>query len=68
MIICPRCEGNNIVAVEYSHSSKEHYDGISEYECLSCHYRQGRWTEKELTAGFIEPRYGRGGYALADKK
>lgn len=58
---CPNCSSDNIILIEYGYGHPEHYDGISEYKCLSCGYRQGRWTGKELKLGFIEPRYGKGG-------
>lgn len=60
-MVCPKCSSTNIILIEYSWDNPEHYDGISEYRCLACDYRQGRWTGKELKLGFIEPRYGRGG-------
>lgn len=58
---CPKCGSKNIVAVEYWHDSPERYDGISEYDCKNCDYRQGRWTGEELKSGYIEPRLGHGG-------
>lgn len=61
MTKCPKCSSENIVAVEYSHPNPERYDGVSEYQCIDCAYRQGRWTHKELPVGYVEPRLGRGG-------
>ena len=61
MEACPKCQAKNIVGVEYHGLHPQRYDGISEWMCLSCKYRQGRWTGKELTRGFVEPRLGRGG-------
>lgn len=57
---CKKC-GGDVVAVEYSWDSPEHYDGISEYECLdgNCGQREGRWSGKILQDGEIEKRYGR---------
>ena len=36
----------------------EHYDGISEYNCKKCGYRQGRWTGNELKDGELELVFG----------
>lgn len=58
---CPNCSSANIILIEYGYPSPESYDGISEYKCIDCGYREGRWTGKELKTGYIEPRYGRGG-------
>lgn len=55
---CPKCQGENIIMMEYGWPSKEMYDGISEYDCQDCGYRQGRWSGKELKKGYIEKRYG----------
>lgn len=56
---CPRCNGTNIVGVEYNYTDPYRYDGISEWDCMDCKYRQGRWTEKELKDGVQEPPFGR---------
>lgn len=56
---CSRCDWTVMpFAVEYSHDSPEHYDGISEYQCPRCGLREGRWTGKVLTGGASEPRLG----------
>ncbi len=55
---CSKCGSKNIVAVEYSWDSPEHYDGISEIQCLDCGVRIGRWSGKELKDGEAEKRYG----------
>lgn len=47
--------------VEYAPESPEHYDGVSEIECLDCKARIGRWSRKELEEGEIEFRGGRKG-------
>lgn len=62
---CPKCHSDKIIGVEYHGTSPQHYDGISEYQCLDCHYRQGRWTGKELLPGFVEPRHGKGDEPVA---
>lgn len=36
----------------------EDYDGISEWVCLPCNVRVGRWSKRILKNGEIEPRYG----------
>ena len=54
---CPLC-GLELCGVEYHYNHPEHYDGVSEWKCLKCHYRRGRWTGKELSNGEVEPRYG----------
>lgn len=59
--VCRRCGSKNAIMVEYSWESPEHYDGISEYKCLDCDTRIGRWTGQELKLGYIEPRLGEGG-------
>lgn len=56
---CVDCDGDSIVtAVEYPFNHPEHYDGISEYRCMRCGRREGRWTGARLTDGSSEPRYG----------
>lgn len=56
---CKKCGSENIVAIEYSWDSPEHYDGVSEIQCNDCHVRFGRWTGKELAEGEWEKRGGR---------
>lgn len=56
---CPKCHSIDIVGCEYAYGHPERYDGISEYRCMKCKYRQGRWTGKELGEGEDEPRLGR---------
>jgi hypothetical protein len=53
------CQAPNIIMVQYHWESKNHYDGVSEYKCQSCGYRQGRWSGKELEDGEEEKRYGK---------
>jgi DNA-directed RNA polymerase subunit RPC12/RpoP len=55
---CKKCGSKNIVMVEYSWDSPEHYDGISEIQCNDCGVRIGRWSGKELAEGECEKRYG----------
>lgn len=56
---CKKCGSENIVLVEYAYDNPEHYDGISEIYCQKCGARFGRWSDKELTDGEFEKRYGR---------
>jgi hypothetical protein len=53
------CDSPNIVMVQYHWESKNHYDGVSEYKCTNCGYRQGRWSGKELKDNEEETRYGK---------
>jgi metal-dependent hydrolase (beta-lactamase superfamily II) len=55
---CKKCESENIVFVEYSHDHPDHYDGISEIQCLECSTRFGRWSNKELAPNESEKRFG----------
>ena len=56
---CARCDATVMVAgVEYAYDHPEHYDGVSEWCCLKCGRREGRWTGVVLTGGASEPRYG----------
>ena len=63
MTQCPKCKSDNIVSVQYGYVATKgtecHYDGISEYECKDCGYRQGRWSGKELKDKDHEPPYGK---------
>ena len=34
--------------VEYDWTNPQHYDGVSEYSCLNCGTRRGRWSGKIL--------------------
>jgi hypothetical protein len=65
---CPKCGSSEIGGVEYWYMSPERYDGVSEWNCLNCGYRQGRWTGKELKDGQIESRYGERGVVDVPKE
>jgi transposase-like protein len=44
--------------VQYQ-GTPEDWDGVSEWRCMECGRRWGRWTGRELTSrSDIEPRYG----------
>jgi len=53
------CDNPQLIMVEYGYPHPEQYDGISEYRCKTCGYRQGRWSGKELVGDDYELRYGR---------
>lgn len=54
---CRKCRSANIVLVEYPHDHPEHFDGISEIQCLNCGARFGRWSGKELQPDESEKRF-----------
>ena len=58
-VACGKCGGGNLVAVEYGYDEPEHYDGVSEWVCMDCGYRVGRWSGRVLTGDDRERRYGR---------
>ncbi len=43
-----------MIGIEYGHDSKYRYDGVSEWKCGSCSYREGRWCERELVDHEVE--------------
>lgn len=61
-MICKKCGSKNIMGVEYFDPSgktipyEHQYDGISEWDCLDCGYREGRWSKKQLKDGEYEKR------------
>lgn len=58
MIVCPKCKGICLCGIQYNWEHPEHYDGVSEFKCDECGYRQGRWSGKELVGEECERRYG----------
>lgn len=57
---CPKCGSDEqICGVEYAYDDPEHYDGISEFHCMKCNARWGRWTGKILNEGEYERKGGR---------
>lgn len=53
------CPADKQIGIEYYGMHPQHYDGISEFQCMSCSRRWGRWTGRELIArDDYEPRYG----------
>lgn len=56
---CQGCgEPREVIMVEYDGMHPDHYDGVSEYRCLTCDRREGRWSGRVLQEGDTEPRYG----------
>lgn len=55
---CQNCSSFKVLSVQYDYDSPHHYDGISEYWCMDCGLREGRWSGKILKDGESEPRYG----------
>lgn len=55
----PKCCGELMTAVEYPWDDPNHYDGISEYRCMNCGYRKGRWSGRELKENESEPIFGK---------
>jgi hypothetical protein len=51
-------EPNQRCGVQYQ-GTTEDWDGVSEWRCLECGRRWGRWSKRELTGEEIEGRYGR---------
>lgn len=61
-MICPECKQPRC-GVEYTFDSPQHYDGVSEWVCLTedCsmeNVRVGRRTGNWLEDGQVEPRFG----------
>lgn len=61
---CKFCGSHDTLGREYQLTPCD-YDGISEWECLTCHRRWGRWSGRELVADQLEPRYGIGDLVVA---
>lgn len=53
------CDSPNVLMIQYGYDCPEEYDGISEYTCQTCNYRQGRWSGKSLVGEQYENKYGR---------
>lgn len=52
-IRCPKCKSTNIMGQEYI-MTPEDYDGVSEWICIPCGCRWGRWSGKILRPGELE--------------
>lgn len=55
--VCPKCAGTVWIGIEYAYGNKFRYDGVSEWMCQGCNYREGRWCGEELTGNEVEPRF-----------
>lgn len=56
---CPICnEVGHMMGVEYAYGHPEHYDGVSEWHCLKCGRRFGRWSKRILGDNEFEKRWG----------
>lgn len=53
------CDKPQMLMMEYGYPHPEQYDGISEYTCSNCGYRQGRWSGRELVGNDYEFRFGK---------
>ena len=49
--------GQPMMGVEYSYNCVEHYDGISEWKCVVCGTRIGRWSDIVLVGQDVERRF-----------
>lgn len=47
MTICPHC-GGSVHGIMYAHGQKYSYEGISEWKCVNCNYREGFFCKHEL--------------------
>lgn len=56
------------IGIEYYYDSPERYDGVSEWLCPFCNYREGRWTGKKLEDNQIESRFGQRGVITIDRE
>lgn len=56
---CTRCTSANVVGVEYDGLDPLYYDGVSEWKCINCGLREGRWSGKQLTGDEQEKPYGK---------
>lgn len=54
----PRHFGISHHGVQYAYGNKNHYDGVSEWNCHGCKSRIGRWSGRILTGDESEPPYG----------
>ena len=55
----PTTHFSRVIGIEYSYDHPEHWDGVSEWMCPDCGYREGRFTGNALAEGDFEPRLGR---------
>jgi hypothetical protein len=58
-IVNPTTHFSRVIGIEYDGLHPDHHDGVSEWQCPNCGYREGRWTGNALADGDFEPRYGK---------
>lgn len=49
---------SRLIGIEYAYGHPHRYDGVSEWMCPDCGYREGRWSGRALAEGESEPRFG----------
>lgn len=49
---------SRVIGIKYHYSHSQHDDGISEWMCPDCGFREGRWTGKILVGSECEMRKG----------
>jgi hypothetical protein len=49
---------SRVIGCEYTYDNPNRYDGVSEWRCPDCDYREGRWSGKELKGAEFEKRHG----------
>jgi hypothetical protein len=55
---CSECGEKDWLGCQYGHDNPNHFDGVSEWRCMRCGARFGRWTKRLLEEGEAEPPYG----------
>ncbi len=61
MIYCGECgnvDPSEVIGIEYAYGEPNRYDGVSEWKCLICGSRTGRWSKKILGENESEPPFG----------
>ena len=61
---CVDCGTEGLIGIEYDWTTRESYDGISEWECPACGSRRGRWTGEKIPDGYVESRFGQRGVVI----
>lgn len=54
-----RTHFSRVIGIEYSYDHSERYDGVSEWNCPECGFREGRFSGKPLGEGEFESRNAR---------
>lgn len=62
MDACTKCNNEEIIGIQYGMIADDdtpcHYDGVSEFKCMNCGYREGRWSKRPLAPQEHEPPFG----------